>query len=114
MAVFGSFLLAVHNQNLSTIVTYVGPEVFDILGISLVLGRNFTEADVSNEISGSVHIRPEIINQVLAERLWPGENPIGKIFYDDLNDPCEVVGGNRSQGVLRAKLLHCQQVNKKL
>jgi ABC-type antimicrobial peptide transport system permease subunit len=68
------------------------PNGFSILGIPLVSGRYFTEADVANrnEIVGRSlaerlkYGRDEgavIINQALAERMWPGENPIDKIFY---------------------------------
>ena len=83
-----------------------GPDGFDILGIPLVLGRSFTEADVANRIVpmmgkefygkiGGVGI----INQAMAERFWPGENPIGKIYYENNFIGFEVVGvvGNYHQ-----------------
>jgi predicted permease len=51
---------------------FVSPGFFDTYGIHLLSGRDFTAAD-----------RPEsqktvIINQAMAQSLWPGENPIGK------------------------------------
>jgi predicted permease len=45
---------------------------FQAMGIHLLRGRSFTEAD--NENSQLV----TIINQKLAEQSWPGQNPIGK------------------------------------
>lgn len=51
----------------------VGPGYFDALGIRLVAGRDFGAEDVAGSESVLV------INEVLAERLWPGESPIGKV-----------------------------------
>ena len=64
------------------------PEVFDTLGIRLLAGRGFTERDDFTR-TGSV-----IINQSMAERLWPGEDPVGKRFFpwERETDPVEVVG----------------------
>jgi putative ABC transport system permease protein len=45
---------------------------FETLGIRLVRGRTFTEADTSTSPQVTV------INETLANRLWPGEDPIGK------------------------------------
>jgi putative ABC transport system permease protein len=50
----------------------VGPDYFRTMRIALMRGRDFVETD-----------RPEsepsvIINQRLAERLWPGEDPLGR------------------------------------
>jgi putative ABC transport system permease protein len=53
---------------------YVTPGYFDAMDISLVRGRSFTEAD-------AMHAEPvAIVNQRMAERYWPGEDPIGKRF----------------------------------
>ena len=68
----------------------VSPDGFDVLGIPLVLGRNFTEADAT-KLNVIGHGSASIINQAFAERLWPGENPIGKTFYQ-LDVPYEVIG----------------------
>ncbi|MFB3905884.1 MAG: ADOP family duplicated permease [Acidobacteriota bacterium] len=52
-------------------VSWASPGYLEALGIPLKRGRGFTEAD-----------RPErpavIINHMLAEMLWPGEDPIGR------------------------------------
>jgi hypothetical protein len=50
----------------------VTPEYFDTLGIRLLQGRVFTSADTTNAPAVA------IINEALAQRYWPNENPIGK------------------------------------
>ncbi len=48
------------------------PGYFSALGIPLIAGRFFTEADKPGAPSAL------IINRIMAERYWPGENAIGK------------------------------------
>lgn len=50
----------------------VSPEYFDVLGIRLLQGEAFRET----QVAGSAHVA--IMNKAAAERLWPGENPIGR------------------------------------
>ena len=67
---------------------------FGMLDIPLVAGRHFTEADAALRQEGGVFAGGAvIINQVLAQRLWPEENNvIGNVIYD-MNIPSyEVVG----------------------
>jgi putative ABC transport system permease protein len=60
---------------------------FRTLGIPLLAGRDFTDADRE----GSAQVC--IINQRLAHRLWPGQNPLGKRLRDGPSMPwIEVVG----------------------
>ena len=54
--------------------TYVSEGFFETLGIPLLRGRNFSTAD------GPSAMPVVIINQLMARRLWPGEDPIGKRF----------------------------------
>ena len=56
-------------------VTRVSPEYFQTIGVAILQGRNFTDAD-----------RPEsprvaIINETMARKYWPGESAIGKTFH---------------------------------
>ena len=51
---------------------------FDTLGIGLVSGRLFTDHD------GPTGGRVALINETMAHRYWPGENPIGKRIALDL------------------------------
>ncbi len=64
----------------------MGPDYFSTLGLPLVRGRVFTEADREGAP------RVVIVNQTLAARLWPGQDPIGKRFHFFDNPPVEVVG----------------------
>ena len=45
---------------------------FDVMDIEMMLGRSFQEADKNS------HEFQVIIDQQLAERMWPSENPLGK------------------------------------
>ncbi|MEE8116561.1 MAG: ABC transporter permease, partial [Gemmatimonadales bacterium] len=53
---------------------WVGPRYFETLGIPLINGRDITEQD-----------RPgtpivAVINETMARRWWPGEDPVGRTF----------------------------------
>ena len=50
----------------------VSPEYFQTMGIRLLQGRSFTEADTLQS--------PEVvvINETMARHFWPNENPLGK------------------------------------
>ena len=50
----------------------VAPDYFATLGVPLVRGREFTARDTASA-PGVV-----VINETLARRLWPGEDPLGK------------------------------------
>jgi predicted permease len=66
----------------------VTPEYFDVLGIRLLNGRLFTDADRI----GTAPVA--IINETTAKTFWPGENPIGQcvtIGADTM--PCTTVIG---------------------
>jgi putative ABC transport system permease protein len=51
----------------------ITPEYFRIMGIPLMQGRAFTEAD-----AGSNAERVTLISKSTAEHFWPGKNPIGQ------------------------------------
>jgi macrolide transport system ATP-binding/permease protein len=52
----------------------IGPKFFDTLGIPLLKGRDFTDADREN---APLMV---IINETMANRFWPNQDPIGKRF----------------------------------
>jgi putative ABC transport system permease protein len=76
------------NDSFSAAYDAVSPDYFKVLRIPLRQGRGFTERD--NASAPGV----ALINQTLASRLWPGENPIGQrvTIGDRGPNPREVVG----------------------
>lgn len=56
----------------------VSSEYFNVLGISVVSGRAFSDRDDPSAP------RVAIINETMARRYWPGENPIGRRLALDL------------------------------
>ena len=66
----------------------ISPDYFRTLGVAVLRGREFTRSDslASTQVA--------VVNETLARRLWPGEDPIGReIAIDFVNDsPRQVVG----------------------
>jgi putative ABC transport system permease protein len=50
----------------------VSPEYFRAMGITLLAGRAFTEADAGSAPAVA------IVNDAMARKYWPGESPVGK------------------------------------
>jgi predicted permease len=59
---------------------------FSSLGIPLLQGRDFTQADM--DASSPVLL----VNRALARELWPGENPVGKGLIFGKDSRLEVIG----------------------
>jgi predicted permease len=51
----------------------VEPGYFSAMGTTLLSGRDFTQQESDSPDAGVV-----IVNDVLARKLWPGQNPVGK------------------------------------
>jgi putative ABC transport system permease protein len=66
----------------------VSPKHFEVLGIPLIRGRLFTEADRDG---GD---RVAIIDETMAEKFWPDEDPIGKRVTFETED----IGDHDMQG----------------
>jgi putative ABC transport system permease protein len=69
----------------------VAPNYFKTMGISMLRGRDFTERDKS----GAPLVA--IVSQQLAQRLWPGENAVGKriewpSWQGEPRQPLEIIG----------------------
>jgi putative ABC transport system permease protein len=92
----------------------VSPSYFQVMGIPLLQGEFFTERDAGDPttpegfatFSGVV-----VINQSLARRFWPDENPVGKRLKvgnpNNPNNPWFVVKGvvaDSNQGALDAQV----------
>jgi predicted permease len=68
-------------------VNVVGTGYFETLGIPVVKGRPFTEADRRDSVP------VVIVNETMAEKFWAGEDPLGKRFtFFGFERPVEVVG----------------------
>lgn len=73
-----------------TPVNTIGPGYLETVGVPVLRGRGFTAADREGAP------RVVIVNEVMAETLWPGEDPIGKRFHFFGDPPVEVVGVART------------------
>jgi putative ABC transport system permease protein len=68
------------------IIEAISPDWFKTLHVSLLAGREFTEADKA----GAPNV--VVVNQALARRYWPNQNPIGKHIVLGRQPASEVVG----------------------
>ena len=77
---------AEQNRKIANAAT-ISARYFDTLGIPLLKGRTFTEADAETPAP-----RVAIVNETMARQLWPGENAVGRTFRFFEGEPLEVVG----------------------
>ncbi len=66
---------------------FVGPEYFAAMGLPILRGRGFTDADRE----GSPNVA--VVTQGIATRLWPGEDAIGKQVRQAAGSPVIMVVG---------------------
>ena len=65
----------------------VGADYFQALGVPLVRGRAFSQRDTLDAP------KVVVVNQTMAERVWPNEDPIGRrLVLEGEERPAEVVG----------------------
>jgi putative ABC transport system permease protein len=81
---------------------FISPDYFQAAGIPLRQGRLTAESDAGRHVA--------LISQSVADKLWPGENPIGKQFHqggDDrpITEVIGVVGDIRSVALDQPPLL---------
>lgn len=110
-------------QNQLVEVNYITPDYFNVFGIPLLEGRNFTAADaqqaqeVNDKVSAlykaakdpnKVQIPPEwtenvVINQVMAKTFWPNQDALGKNYKGDGGPNLIIIGivGNERQWGIR-------------
>ena len=76
----------------------IRPELFDTLGLPLIAGRTFTDVEMQNQEANVA-----ILNQELAERLWPGESALDRRigFRDQRRHPLASRHRRRSKCALR-------------
>jgi predicted permease len=69
----------------------VQPAYFRTAGTPVIQGREFTEAD------SALAPKVAIVNDTFAKKIWPGQNPLGKIFRTKRDGPpIQVVGVTRT------------------
>jgi len=71
-------------------VNFVSSNYFETLGIGFVRGRPFTEAEAQSRLPLA------IVSQAMADRFWPGADPIGRGFSNGDPQPYEVIGVARN------------------
>jgi putative ABC transport system permease protein len=63
------------------------------LGVTLSGGRTFDAAVIEHKDQETQDQSPEaIVSQGFGSALFPGENALGKTFYDDMSHPIKIVG----------------------
>jgi len=87
----GRPVAASEDSSLHANVRLVTPDFFRTMGIRVLQGRVFTPRDDAKSIPVIV------INKIMADRIWPGESPVGKrITFGDSEGPdvqwMEVIG----------------------
>jgi predicted permease len=61
------------------------PDYFKTMGIPLIRGRYFSEQDTEN------HPPVVIIDEAMADRYWPGEDPVGRnLVFSQQNGPVKI------------------------
>jgi predicted permease len=72
----------------------VSPGYFDTMGIPLIVGRDFTQADVHADSQSYQVTNVAIINKTMAQRFFGGSYPVGKHirFVEGNRPPLEIIG----------------------
>lgn len=62
-------------------------------GVRLTQGRNFTHEEVQYQ-NPDTYLYPgiAIVTRALADKMFPGQDPLGKVFYDGAPRPVTVIG----------------------
>jgi predicted permease len=66
--------------------TQVDAGFFHAAGIPILRGRNFRDEDVPDGP------RVAIVNQAMAQRFWPGEDPVGRVIREGDGDEVSIIG----------------------
>jgi putative ABC transport system permease protein len=78
------------------VATYMGSrDLLGTLGVKLIAGRNFTPEEYLEYSSGggsNIHVPSILITKGVAERMYPGQNAVGKPLYVWGKDPSTIVG----------------------
>lgn len=73
---YSDFVRASEKERLRILAArHITENYFDVLGIRLIAGRG---------PSGDNGVREVVLSQSVAESMWPGENPLGKVVYSGM------------------------------
>ena len=78
--------LPVEGQEPAAVLRFASAGVFEAMGVPWIAGRDFTAAD-----DRSLDRLMGVINQSMADRFWPDENPVGQRIANDYIE-LEVIG----------------------
>ncbi len=75
---------------------YAETQLLDTLGLKLVAGRNFTESEVVTFTDRAKPDSPRapvaLLTRALADKLYPGQNPLGQRIYTGGSEGAQVIG----------------------
>jgi len=100
-------------SSLSVGANVISAEYFQTLGVPMRRGRQFTEEDARSGAS------PAVISQAMANRFWPGADPIGQRFKESSGTSHEIIGvvadiSSRQVGKLDGPLFYTPAAPSKL
>ena len=68
--------------------THVEPDYFAVLGVPILDGRSFNDADTEGAP------RVAVVNEAMAKRFWPGRSPVGeRVYTEGFDKPAHQVVG---------------------
>jgi predicted permease len=74
------------NEDLNVPYSIISPGYFETMRIPILEGRDFSNRDDEK------NLRVAIINETVARRFWPGQNPVGRHLTSSRGRTLEVVG----------------------
>jgi putative ABC transport system permease protein len=85
------------HQNLNSTIYMGDVQFLDTMGLKLIAGRNFNpdeivEWEAISEPNSKVQPHAVILSKDVADKLWPGQNAVGKQIYSWGDEPHNVIG----------------------
>jgi predicted permease len=74
-------------QDFTVMISVVGEDYLEVLGVPLMQGRSFGAADFEEGLTVG------IVNEALADRFWPGESAVGKTLRAKVDSPATTIVG---------------------